>query len=232
MYSIFKANSPAAAQELFGQVQCWHVAVVDDQCQFASDFKAVLRTYPAWLPVISLTNTWSLRNIATPKPSAVADAAKMFFGNIESENSSVPEVSDSLTDVPVAGCSTANPASLMHAVQEWSIKRKLLSKTVSGLAAEAMVLLFGRNPLSVDDWSSIMGVKPRRFQREFKTFTDLSPKKILALYHAYRIAFNVLENQNNRDKGVVQAYLVDTRSKERVMEYVLTHRSSLLPAVC
>jgi AraC-like DNA-binding protein len=224
LYSIFKAKSPQAVEELFGQVQSWHVAVVDEQCPYASDFKAVLSGFPVWLPVISLTNTWSISNISGTR-TVVPGACPPDIGN--SEQKLFP-----MDRKPVATCSTTNPVGLMHTVQEWAIKRKILSKTVSGLAADAMLLLFTHNPLSVDEWSSIMGVKPRRFQREFKVFTDLSPKKILALYHAYRIAFTVVENHNSRDKGVVPAYLIDHRSQERVMEYVLTHRSSLLTAVC
>jgi AraC-like DNA-binding protein len=232
LYSLFKAKSPSATEELLSQVQSWHVAIIDENCQFASDFKSVLNGFPVWLPVITLTNTWSMGNVSTSgRMLNMTSFVKpcLFQPDLNGENSDLRLFP--ADNKPAATCSVTNPVALLHAVQEWSIKRKLLSKTVSGLAADALVQLFCKNPLSVEEWSSIMGVKPRRFQREFKTFTDLSPKKILALYHAYRIAFNVLDNQNSRDKGVVPAYMVDNHSRERVMEYVLTHRSSLLTAV-
>jgi AraC-like DNA-binding protein len=219
-------------EELLGQVQSWHVAIIDEQCLFAPEYRAILRNVPVWLPTISMTNSWSIKNLSTARCCAVSEASWKPYGepSPDSLNSCESQNLDTADEPPVAICSISNPVTLMHALQEWTIKRKLLSRTVAGLAAEAMDIVFNKNPLSVDEWSSIMGVKPRRFQREFKEFTDLSPKKILALYHAYRIAFNVIDSQNNREKGVVSAYIVDNRSRERVMEYVLTHRSSLLTA--
>jgi|GEM_PF-3312148 len=227
LYSLFKAKSPQTMEELFGQIQSWHVVIIDEQCQFAPDFKAIVQRYPGWVPVITLTNSWSIRTISGHCPPAGTTPFKTEEAAGSAHTGGGLDI-DVIDERPVAACSIANPAFLMHTTQEWAIRRKLLSKIVDGLAAEAMSLLFKKNPLSVDEWSSMMGVKPRRFQREFKMFTDLSPKKILALYHAYRIAFNVVDNHTNREKGIVSAYLVDDRSKERVMEYVLTHRSALL----
>jgi AraC-like DNA-binding protein len=178
--------------------------------------------------MIALSNTWSIRSLsATRAKSGSGRGRDEDGGGVEDAGELQTEI---VEEKPVAVCPAANNGVLMHHVQEWAIKRKLVSRALDGLAQEAMGALFRKNPLSVDDWSSIMGVKPRRFQREFKLFTDLSPKKILALYHAYRIAFTVADEHNNREKGVIPAYIVDERSKERVMEYVLTHRSALLTA--
>ncbi|MBD3392275.1 MAG: hypothetical protein GF418_09425 [Chitinivibrionales bacterium] len=222
LFSLFKAKSPQTMEELLGQVHAWHVVVIDEQCQFAPDFLALARGCRGWLPVIALTNSWSIKSISSARPASGADmAGESAGGGLQIEV---------IEEQPVATCPISNPRQLLHHVQEWSIKRKLVSKPLNGLAAKAMDILFRENPLSVDDWSSVLAVKPRRFQREFKLFTDLSPKKILALYHAYRIAFSVVDEHNNREKGVISAYLVNDRARERVMEYVLTHRSALLTA--
>jgi AraC-like DNA-binding protein len=221
VYSLFKAKSPETMEELLHEVPSWHVAVIDQQCQFSSDFTGVVARYATWLPVITLTNSWSIRSLSSSMMMGNGGARPAGTGPAQGNAGSVE-------NRRVETCLASSLGNLMHHVQEWAIKRKLLSKPLSGLAAEAMDALFRENPLSVDDWSSIMGVKPRRFQREFKLFTDLSPKKILALYHAYRIAFTVIDEQNSREKGIIPAYIVDDRSRERVMEYVLTHRSALL----
>jgi hypothetical protein len=212
-------------EELLRDARGWHVAVIDEQCQFSSDFMFLVRSYSQWLPVITLTNSWSIRSMSSARSLGNGIDAKNGHSDAGDKHACIVE------DEPVAKCAANSMGHLMHYVQQWAIMRKLVNKALSGLAHEAMEALFKDNPLSVDDWSSIMGVKPRRFQREFKLFTDLSPKKILALYHAYRIAFSVIDEHNSREKGIIPAYIVDGRSRERVMEYVLTHRSALLTGV-
>jgi hypothetical protein len=229
LYSVFRAKSVDTVDELLRQVKSWHVAIVDEQCPLMSEIVSRLTACNSWIPVTLLSSSWPGRVVPSTPPPLLADSqdspSSIAGGISERDAGAVTH-----NEHAVAVCGANNMGHLLCSVQEWSIKRKLLAKNPVGLVKEAMDVLFRKNPLSVDEWSSCMTVKPRRFQREFKQFTDLSPKKIIALYHAYRIAFDVVYGHIMRDRGVVPAYVVDTHSKGRVMEYVLTHRSSLLTA--
>jgi hypothetical protein len=195
--------------ELLRQVRGWHALVVDQQDVLCQDYLEQAGQHPTWLPSIVLCgdSTVQIPHVGAAANEALSD--------------------DGLPGMPLR-CDHDNLGQLMQLLQVWCIKRKLFTLPPSGMVADAVEVLFRENPFSVNAWAEILQTTQRKFQRQFKLFTELSPKKFLALYHAYRIAFSLVDERGECRRGVVSAYVLDDRSKERIMEYVLTRRSSLL----
>ncbi len=223
LFSVFHAGSPDSARELLRQVRCWHAVVIDDQTGGGADYHSALTDCQSWMPAIVVFNEMSGRS------GWAADRVEQAE---EREQELLIEEGEPRAPGPVivAQVPANRSALLVGELQRWAVMRKLLGRNPSGVVKEAMHMLFTESPMTVEDWSSGVGVRPRKFQREFKKFTALAPKKLLALYHAYRIAFESLERQMEFERGAIPAYLVDDKDKLRVMEYVLTRRSTLISA--
>jgi AraC-like DNA-binding protein len=113
-------------------------------------------------------------------------------------------------------------------LQLQSIRKKLVPDTPpEGVMQNALDVLCKHHPVSVEDWSTLINSTPRKFQRLFKQYTGYSPKKMVALYHAYRIAFQTMGKIEDPGNGVVSAYVMEENAKTRIMEYVLSRRSQL-----
>jgi hypothetical protein len=125
-------------------------------------------------------------------------------------------------------CPLSNLEKLLPIIQESSIKKKLIPKILPvDLVDNAIEVLFKRNPVTVEKWTALLNIPPRKLQRAFKQFTGYSPKKVITLYHAYRIAFDTFNRLSNTYLKANSSYEVDDRSKTRVIEYVLSRQSQL-----
>jgi AraC-like DNA-binding protein len=223
LFNVFHAQSVESAQELVRQVQCWHAVCIDDQAGSAPEYLSVLDVWSSWIPVIVLYGDISGRSLW---------ADELIEQSEERQQEQLVEHGQTTVTGPIIvdQVPAGRPDVIFDALEHWAIERKLLGRCPYGLVREAIKLLFMRSPLSVEDWSAAMDVSPRKFQREFKQFSTLAPKKLMALYHAYRIAFNALGEPERLGQGEMMAYAIDEKTKARVMEYVLTRRSTLLSA--
>ncbi|MFP4416845.1 MAG: hypothetical protein ACOC41_01020 [Chitinivibrionales bacterium] len=221
-YSIFHADSLDVAETLFRQVKAWHGLIIDGQSDGAEEWILAAQQFSPWLPQIIIADEQTVESLfsrADLQQQRVLD-----IDNIRRSDEKMPIGGIDL----VATCPINRLSTMLPVLQIWSLKRKLVAREPEGLMEEAMNALFYNNPQGVEEWSSMVGAKPRKFQREFKLFTNLPPKKMLALYHAYRISFDVMDEKNQKEEGIFPAYMVDARAKSRMMEYVLTRRSTLL----
>jgi AraC-like DNA-binding protein len=223
IYNLFVANSSSRADQLARQVQSWNVMVVGADCSFDEECLALAAEHPRWVPVIQLIDPHSPRmpyhsSDTIPASSDKSEEAKPANGSTHPH-------------CMITTCAVDNPRKLSSLIQMKAIQNRLLAGMPTGMVRLAMEVLFRENPLTVDEWCTTMGISPRKFQREFKRFTSLTPKKIVALYHAYRIAFDALDGRKQAQAGIIPAYVMDSQSRNRVMEYVLTRRSSLISSV-
>lgn len=222
VYNLFVAKSSARGAQLIQQVRSWNAIVIGPNCSFEDECIAWASDHPRWVPVIKLTDPLCF---ATPGATKRNTAAASWQG-IDGTGQDVEENEDHSADA-ITTCSTDNIRKVLSLIQMKAIQNRLLTGMPTGIARLAMEVLFRENPLTVDEWSTSMGISPRKFQRELKDFTALTPKKIVALYHAYRIAFDTVEDRKQAQMGVVPAYVMDSQARNRVMEYVLTRRSTL-----
>lgn len=216
IYNLFKAKSTDEFDFLFRQVNSWHAFIVDEQCQSLDECLQRVNENSRWIPVILLVEPFSSNS------SSVASEKARKKNNIDSDGIEMYECK------VAASCPINKRQSFLQTLQMLSIERKLFSDKPNGLIQNAVEVLFNSNPYCVGSWASVLHSTQRKFQRQLKQFTSLSPKKLLALYHAYRIAFEILSEQDDHKKGVIPAYVIDEQSKTRIMEYVLMRRSSLL----
>ncbi len=206
MFSLTCVGTREPAEEALRQVRHWHAVLVDSG-RFGNLWPTISESSRHWVPV-----------------GLLMDSAQNRWDDGESE------------DVPcsigpqavVFKCSSRNRREILESVQYWSLTRQLFSTLPDRFALKAFKRLCSDNPVTVEEWSALVNSNPRKFQREFKHYSDLSPKKIIALYHANRIAFEVINREIGVKQSPISAYLVDDKSRARVMEYVLTRRRTLL----
>jgi AraC-like DNA-binding protein len=205
------------------QVPIWHCLIIDSRCSFAYDFFQFIKELPFWIPVILLIDSLTeefmhTHGLYVNKKGCI----------ILKSDSNYPKKKIITGEKLIIECSLKSYKQLFPILQFQSIRRKLLIKMPDEQVFESMKILFERNPISVEEWSAHMNLTPRKFQRMFKNYTKYSPKKLITLYHAYRIAFSTMQRFEDFGRGVISAYILDEHSKKRVMEYVLTRRSQLL----
>lgn len=224
LFNFLKARSPEAMQLYFRQIPTWHCLIIDSRCTFSEEFFSFVRELPCWVPIIVLADSLS-EDFLRIHGMSVNNNDCIVIQNV-SQYSNIKLETDKKS---VTVCSLRSFKKLFPMLQLQSIRKKLMPKMMpEELVQKALDVLFNQNPLTVEDWSAILGSTPRKFQRMFKHYTSYSPKKLIALYHAYRIAFETMGRHEEVGKGVISAYILDDRAKKRVMEYVLSRRSQLL----
>ena len=203
-YNLFRARSLETVDAYLAQVPAWNCFIIDARFEFARDVVARIAGLGQWYPVIIIGDS--------------PDSLPFFrsAGDIY------------LSTEGIVYCSLSSIRQFVRTVQELCIKKRLLAFHPDPMVAEAVDALFERHPVSVEDWASMVNSSPRKFQRLFKPVTDLSPKKIIALYHAYRIAFDAIEGRGHSPSLAPGVYEVDIHDRTRVMEYVLSRRNELL----
>jgi hypothetical protein len=222
-FSFFTADSPETMDNLFRQVTAWHGVIVERHGKPAGKFLSRVRQHSSWLPVIVLDG---------------ADGDQGSAGAIDKEENSARagvgeceagwESAAVRADIVMIPCSIRDEEALCTALQTWSVKRKLFGVMPHGNVVAGIEALFQKNPASLSAWAIMLNTTQRKFQRQFKSFTNLSPKKMLAVYQAYKIVFAEIDAKKRCHQGAGPAYLSDHHRKERIIEYVLTRRSSLL----
>ncbi len=224
LFNFLKARSCDAMKLYLRQIPSWECLVVDSRCTFSEEFFSTVKKIPFWVPIILLADSVSEDYLRIHGMTLESN------GNIVLANGSPDEKGDQGIDKKcVTVCPLRSFKRLFPMIQLQSIRKKIMPKMLpEELVQNAIDVLFKQNPLTVEDWSATLGSTPRKFQRMFKNYTNYSPKKLITLYHAYRIAFETMGKHEELGKGVFSAYILDDRSRKRVMEYVLSRRSQLL----
>jgi hypothetical protein len=228
MFSFSKARSSEAMKSYFRQVPAWHCLILDSRCNFCDDFFLAVKEFPLWVPVIMLADYVSegsmrMHGLSVSRDS-IHDVRNLVLYDNPSHRATLYLDNKRIIVSPLRSFRQLYPV-----IHRESITKKLVQKLMpEGLIRMAMDILFTQNPVTVEEWSSIIDSTSRKFQRMFKNYTFFSPKKFIALYHAYRIAFETAGREKDYTKGIISAYIMDERSKKRLLEYVLTRRSQLL----
>lgn len=223
LFNFIKVRSFDAMNMYLNQIPVWHCLIIDSRCSFTEEFVQSVRDLPFWVPVIFLSDSLS-KEFMHDHGMYVNKNGCIILKN-ESKYTNGKRITG---EKLIIECSLKSFKQLFPTLQFQSIRRKLLIKMPDELVFKAMSILFEKNPISVEEWSATMNSTPRKFQRMFKNYTNYSPKKLITLYHAYRIAFSTMQRFEDFGRGVISAYILDEHSKKRVMEYVLTRRSQLL----
>jgi AraC-like DNA-binding protein len=208
MFSLTCVGAQSLAEEALRQVRHWHAVVVDSG-RLGNLWPTVSEYCRYWVPV-----------------GLLMDGARKKWGQSEADGEDVP--CSIGPRAVVFKCTPRSSREFLESVQYWSLTRLLFSTQPDRFALKAFKRLCSDNPVTVEEWSELIHSNTRKFQREFKHYSELSPKKIVALYHANRIAFEVINRELGVRQSPISAYLVDDKSRARVMEYVLTRRSMLL----
>lgn len=228
MFNFAKARSSEAMKLYFRQIPVWHCLILDSRCSFCEDFFSAIKEFPLWVPIILLADYISEDQMRMHGLSLDiddnTDVQDLVLGGNSSNKERLYIGKRRMLVSPLRSFKNLFPI-----IQIESIKKKLMQKLMpDGFAQKAIDILFEHNPVTVEEWSSFIDSTPRKFQRMFKNYTYYSPKKLIALYHAYRIAFETIGRDEDFGKGIISAYIMDERSKKRVLEYVLSRRSQLL----
>lgn len=220
LFNLTKIGTLIKLHEEISRTQEWHTVIIDGNCSFSKELFSCLKGL-SWMPIIVLRDSLS---------KEILQYMETFFDN--QDYAILEDVTKYMVTKRkrrnISVCPLSNLARLLPMIQETSIKKKLISRIIPvDLTEDAIDVLFQQNPLTVEEWATILNVSPRKLQRALKQFTGYSPKKVITLYHAYQIAFNKFDRLNDENQGTNSSYVVDERSKTRVIEYVLSRQSKL-----
>ena len=201
-FNVFRARSLETMETYLKQVVSWNCFIIDSRSTFARDAVIHAASLPSWVPVVVIGDSPD----SLPFMRAEGEKALPHLDCIEY-------------------CSVSDMPGFVRSIQELGLKKKLMSFFPTGMVGDAADILFSHHPLTVDEWACAVESSPRKFQ----PVTELSPKKILAIYHAYRIAFDTIERRSEpaNSTAVSTAYSIDEHTRNRVMEYVLSRRTEL-----
>jgi hypothetical protein len=226
VFSLCKGKTEAGLNDLIMQNNAWECVIIDSRMPFTSALFDTIRKASCWFPVILLTD-YVPDVLFQEKGIKQVNGEYVMHSDIDAgDDTDVMNYrKKTITLVPLKCFKD-----LFSTIRNLCLKKKLMAKMAPcHIGEKAFGFLFSHNPVSVDDWSVLVNEPNRKFQRMVRKYTDHSPKKLITLYHAYRIAFDTMEKQKSQNKGVIQAYMVDDHAKKRVLEYVLSRRSQLLP---
>lgn len=213
MISLFKPEDAVQAVSYLRQVPSWHAVLLDDHFESAqSRFPAAVAALPAYVPLLVMRS---------PGTAGAPDAPAL----VVEKPRAMP-----LDFAPCASISASAQALYItwNRIQRSCIQRKLLGVPCYGILHKAMQVLFDKNPATVESWTNLMGMTTHVFRELFARATVLAPKKIIALYHAYRIAFDCCAQTRGGVMDGILPYTISAHNRARMVEYVLVHRSELV----
>lgn len=219
MISLFKPEDAVQAVSYLRQVPSWHAVLLDDHFESAqSRFPAAVAALPAYVPLLIMRSPGSAGpgSVGAPDTPALVAAKPLTMPP--------PDFA------PCASVSASAQALYItwNRIQRSCIQRKLLGVPCYGILHKAMQVLFDKNPATVESWTNLMGMTTHVFRELFLRATVLAPKKIIALYHAYRIAFDCCAQTRGGVMDGILPYTISAHNRARMVEYVLVHRSELV----
>lgn len=222
-YPTFKVHRAATEKMLdlyFSQNVEWHCIIIDNDISFFKEVNQYLVNSNKWLPVIILGGFISTEYSKLMHKEDISIYKQAYFND-----------ADRTSGLFVELCSKSSANRLLSKILANSLKKVLFTKVPDKKINSVINSLFMRNPITVVEWADHYGVSTRKMQRILKGFTDQTPKKLISIYHAYRMAFANVEPLGNLDCEVFTAHYLNKSNKSRFLEYVLSRRSSLLKSV-
>lgn len=222
-YPTFKVHRVATERVLdlyFSQNVEWHCIIIDNDISFFKKVNQYLMNSNKWLPVIILGGNIPMDYGKQMHKEDISIYKHAYFNQV-----------DRTCGLFVELCSKANINRLFSKILANSLKRVLFTKVPDKKINSIANSLFMINPITVVEWANDNEVSTRKMQRILKGFTDQTPKKLVSIYHAYRMAFANVDPVGNLDCEVFTAHQLNKSNKNRFLEYVLSRRSSLLKGI-
>lgn len=219
-YPSFKLHRTSTEKMLdlyFSQDIEWHSIIIDGQLSFTDKVFQYISAFPSWTPVILL---------AEEKPTdilsewCIEENSENKYSYFDKENRNIGSI--------IETCKRRDFPKLLSVILSNSLKKQFFLSVPNNEIHEAVNILYKENPLSVEEWAKIYGVATRKMQRILRPFAFATPKKLLNIYHAYRMVFAEVDNSGNLNCEVFKSHKLDKTHRERFLEYVLSRRSTLL----
>lgn len=216
-FKLHRASSEKMLKMYLNQDIIWHTIIIDNHISFSKELFEEISKLSKWVPIISLSENapaniwknWSIEEISQNK-----------FRCINKKDAGSGSVIEVLGKSGLTG--------LLSSILANSLKKCFFYEVPDKSVNEAANVLYKHNPVTVDEWAKLLGVCSRKIQRILKPFTKYSPKKMLSIYHAYRMAFSNVDNIGNLQCDNFAIHKIENKQKNRFLEYVLSRRSSLL----
>lgn len=216
-FKLYVANSKSLFPQYFDENTSWHCVILDSRCSFATTFIEQIMVRSKWVPIVLLDSKDALGLITDMALEKIDSRLYSYGGHIGKSNGCTVEL-----------CDPFSREDLISKLISNSLLKRFFKKIPNLKVSTATNELFISNPTSVAGWAEKIGFSTRKMQRALKNFTLYTPKKLLSLYHAYRLVFALKGKEGNPETNHFKSYNIDNSSKNRFIEYVLTRKSSLL----
>lgn len=195
----------------------WHTIIIDNHISFSKELFQKISRLSKWVPIITLSEDAPINIWKDWKVEKISQNKFRCTNKQETGSGSVIEV-----------LGKSGLTSLLSSILANSLKKCFFCEIPDSSVNEAANVLYKHNPVTVNEWAKLLGVCSRKIQRILKPFTKYSPKKMLSIYHAYRMAFSNVDNIGNLQCDNFAMHKIESTQRNRFMEYVLSRRSSLL----
>lgn len=221
LFNFLKATSADAATLYIQQLLQWQCIIIDSKCSFMKEVLCIINQQSLWIPVIVLAD----KVVTEPVQPIGNDKDMVMYAHLYRTKRKMQKVYNSIQI-----CSRSSLKELMPLLQDVSVRKKLMKKKPQGFAEKAFDTLCAQNPISVDQWALYLESTSRKIHRAVNSFSDYIPRHMVALYHAYRIAFQSITDESHKEsnKGETVPYRLDEHERKRIMEYFLLNRSILV----
>lgn len=194
----------------------WHCIIIDNELSFSRRVYNYISKFNHWVPIVlmsnnvpeNLWNEWIYEKISNEKVSFHNGESRIEGATIELLDKR--RINDF---VPV--------------ILSNSLKKQFFKEVPDIEIEKILKMLYLNNPDSVKEWAKINCISNRKIQRMLKSFCRITPKKVLSLYHAYRIALSEVDNSGNLNCEIFAIHELKRSLKIRYMEYCLSRRSVL-----
>lgn len=217
MFKTVPLRSADEVDSLFKTQAVFHCIVIDVGFPLREIFFDRITGMTRWIPVVILSDTSPAHLIDNWGVDQIG-IEKFIHRNLKNRKKGcIVEI-----------CRTGRLLDMASMVLANSLKKKIFDCVPDDLVNEALDVLYSMNPITVDEWISLISCNTRKLQRHLKLFTDLGPRHILAVYHAYRIAFSRVDNSGNFHCRIFLSHTIGEDQRKRFTEYVLSRRGILL----
>ncbi len=220
-FSVTPVPSVGALKQCLKSKDEWHAVLIDSRCTFSQELFTNIRGNFSWMPIIVLRDLF------------VEDFSKEIYELSHKKNVLVlqnvtPNNVKSGESRNITVCPLGKLELVVPTLQMLCIKKRLFPKKMpTGIGEVAVKTLFHENPVTVDEWIELLGIQRSKLHRLIHSHAPYSPRKIVLLYHAYRIVFN---KSCNPDKTCIDDYAphsLNDQAKNEVFEYILSQGGRL-----
>lgn len=216
-FKIHRASTESTLNMYLKQNTIWNCIIIDNDISFAADFIDNIKLLSKWVPVVLLENS---NTNGTLEDWCVDEVGLNKYNYLNAKNKSRGCI--------IEICEKNSVNELLSILLSNSLKKLFFTNVPDNDLNVLINVLYKKNPISVMEWAQYLDITPRKMQRLLKCYTTMTPKKMICIYHAFRMVLALTDKKGNLHCKIFTSHSLNESNRKRFLEYVLSRRSNLL----